>query len=223
MAGFNSFSGWISQPSLPKMLRIFSYKTSTFTSLGMPTTARHSLLECWAFAQQWHFILVNLFDKSEFTCSEIANSDWSFEIVSDNLRISSTTYLLVSSSLLYKASKIIFMSLLITFSNNSFLYVTIFKPNSYQIRNTSCKVEIKILFHYQLRLHATVTYGDHKITKKFSINGLFWWNFICTSKMINRFYITLHFRDDNNLLHFSQRINRQLTKNTRHLGPSNWY
>ena len=48
----------------------------------------------------------------------------------------------------------------------------------------------------------------HKITKKLSINGLFWWNFICTSKMMNRVYIPLYFRHNNNLLHFNQGINR---------------
>ena len=194
IAGFNSFSGGISQSSLPKMLRTFSPKTSAFTSMGTPITSRHSLLEPWAFAQHWRSIMINLFDKSEFTCRETANSDWSFKIASDNLRIYSTTCLLASSSLLCKDSTKFFMSLLVIFPNDLFVYVAIFKPNSYQIRNTSCKVEIKILLQHQLRLHATVTYGDHKVTKKFSINGLFWSNFICTSKMMNRVYITLYFR-----------------------------
>ena len=48
-----------------------------------------------------------------------------------------------------------------------------------------------------------------KITKPFSINGLFWWNFICTTKMISRAYIPLYFRN-NNLLDFSQGITKQL-------------
>ena len=51
----------------------------------------------------------------------------------------------------------------------------------------------------------------HKIMKKFSICRLFWWNFICTGKMMNRVYITLYFRPNNNLLHFSQGINMNLT------------
>ena len=29
-----------------------------------------------------------------------------------------------------------------------------------------------------------------ELYKTFSINGLFWWNFICTTKMISRVYIT---------------------------------
>ena len=72
------------------MLRTFSSKTSASTSLWMPITSRHSLLEYWAFAQHWHSILVNQFDKSGFTYCETANS----EKASDNLRISSNTSLL---------------------------------------------------------------------------------------------------------------------------------
>ena len=49
----------------------------------------------------------------------------------------------------------------------------------------------------------------HKTTKSFSINRLFWWNFICTTKMISRVYVTLYFRN-NNLLYFSQGITKQL-------------
>ena len=149
-------SGGISQPSLPNMLRTFSSKTFTSTSLGMPLTSRISLLEYWAFVQNWHSILVNLFDKSEFSYQQTANSDWSSKIASDNLQIYSTTRLLASSSLLCKGSTIFIMSLLFIFSNDLFLYVAIFKPNIYQIRNTSCKVETKILHHYQLCPHATV-------------------------------------------------------------------
>ena len=37
-----------------------------------------------------------------------------------------------------------------------FGYVATFKPNSCQIRNNGCKVEIKILLHYQWRPYATV-------------------------------------------------------------------
>ena len=40
----------------------------------------------------------------------------------------------------------------------------------------------------------------HKITKSFSFNGLYWWKFISTTKMISRVYITLYFRNTN-LLH----------------------
>ena len=109
----------ISQPSLPKMLRTFSTKTSASTLLGMSITSRHSLLEYCAFAQQWRSILVSLFDKSEFTCHETANPDWSFKITSDNLRIYSTTFLLPLSSLLCKKSTVLIMSLLFIFSNYS--------------------------------------------------------------------------------------------------------
>ena len=44
-------SGGTSQSSLPKMLRTFSSKTSAPTSLGMPITSKHSLLEYRAFSQ----------------------------------------------------------------------------------------------------------------------------------------------------------------------------
>lgn len=37
-----------------------------------------------------------------------------------------------------------------------FRYAAIFKTNSYEIRKNSCKVEIKILLHYQWRPYATV-------------------------------------------------------------------
>ena len=86
--------GRISQPRLPKMLRTVSSKASASTSLGMSITSRHSLLEYWAFAQHWHSRLAKLFDKSEFTCCETANSDWSFKKASNSLQISSSTYLL---------------------------------------------------------------------------------------------------------------------------------
>ena len=45
----------------------------------------------------------------------------------------------------------------------------------------------------------------HRIKKSFSINGLYWWNFICATKMLSHVCITLYFRN-NNLLHFSQEL-----------------
>ena len=55
------------------------------------------------------------------------------------------------SSLFCKDITVSIMFLLFIFSSNSFVHLAIFKPNSYQIRNTTCKVETKILLHYQLR------------------------------------------------------------------------
>ena len=59
-------SGEISQPSLPKIFKTFSSRTSPDTSRGMPTISRHSRLEYWAFAQRWHYfwLVSNLLAKS---------------------------------------------------------------------------------------------------------------------------------------------------------------
>ena len=61
----------------------------------------------------------------------------------------------------------------------------------------------------------------HRITKSFSINGLYWWNFICTTKMLSHVYITLYFRNTN-LLHFSQELpsNKILTLHKKPSFPS---
>ena len=56
----------ISQPGLPKILRTFFSKTCASTSLRIPITSKHPLLEYWAFTQHWRSIFVHLFDKSEF-------------------------------------------------------------------------------------------------------------------------------------------------------------
>ena len=136
-------SGGTWQSSLPKMLRTFSSKTSAPTSLGMPITSKHSLLEYWAFSQHWRFILVNPFDESECNCRETDNSDWTLKIASDNLQISSSTCLLGSSSLLCKDSTILTMSLLFIFSNDSFVHVAIFKPKSYKLEKLVPKWKLK--------------------------------------------------------------------------------
>ena len=95
--------------SVPKYLHPFHWECLLCLDLFF--------LEYWAFVQNWRSIHVNLLDKSEFTCRKTGNSDWSFKTASENLQISSTTWLLASSSLLCRNSTILFMSVLFIFSN----------------------------------------------------------------------------------------------------------
>ena len=44
-----------------------SSKSFCSTSLGIPTTSKHSLLEYWALAQRWCSMFTSLMDNSEFT------------------------------------------------------------------------------------------------------------------------------------------------------------
>ena len=115
-------------------------------------------------------MLVSLLDKREIHLLWYCWFRLTFQKVSDDLRIPSSTCLLVSLSLLCMGNKILITSLLFIFSNYSLVYVVIFKPNSYQNNNSSCKVKTKILLYYQQRPHATAIYGKSQKISVFKPN-----------------------------------------------------
>ena len=77
-------------------------------------------------------------------------------------------------------------------------------PKVRQLSNILWNYSIFIVINQSDRLESKKEL--HKITKSFLINELFSWNFICTTKMISRVYIT--YFSNNNLLHFSQGLSR---------------
>ena len=86
-------SGEISQPSLPKIFKTFSSRTSPDTSRGMPTIWKHSRLEYWAFAQHYLSKVVNLVNNKLSAFFVTASSACSFETDSLSLRTSSRNVL----------------------------------------------------------------------------------------------------------------------------------
>ena len=67
-------SGEILQPSLPKIFKTFSFRTSPDISRGMPTISRHSHLEYWTFAQHRLSKVVNLVNNKLLTFFVTASS-----------------------------------------------------------------------------------------------------------------------------------------------------
>ena len=125
----------ILHPSFSKMVITFYFKASASTSLGMPTISRHSRLEYCAFNQHWRFILTSLLDRRVLTCF---------------------VALLFPSSCLFWSDKIIERgSFLLSFCNDSLVWVVMLQPSGWEDKNTGYKVKTisnKLILHPQATL-----------------------------------------------------------------------
>ena len=88
--------GSILQPNFSRTDSTLPYKSFCSTSLGIPTTSKHSLLEYWALVHHWRSMFASLLDNSEFTSFVTKRSGCKILNLLFNLRISSNTSALLA-------------------------------------------------------------------------------------------------------------------------------
>ena len=130
IAGFNVIRR-NTETDFVKNIQYFLLQYFPLPSRGMPTMSGHSRLAYCAFDQHCRSKVTNLLDNNVLTFFVIDSLELSLVIVSENLRASSRTllltWLLASSSLLYREKTIEIRSCLRSFSSESLLYDATFQ------------------------------------------------------------------------------------------------
>ena len=68
-------SGAMVQPTFWKIDSTFTFRCSSSTWQGIPSTSTYSFLKCWTFAHHWGSNVTICFVSSVLTCLAIASSD----------------------------------------------------------------------------------------------------------------------------------------------------